>query len=124
MKTCSPVVGVGGVPAYILSGHPPRRSGAGHDRAVYHFLTTREQRQQYLRTLNAATGFAAAAVFGCFAPDGPENCSGLPVARYTPTQLACQLGATWLLTGQDREEHTTPAGTIQSFTWITLRKQP
>jgi hypothetical protein len=26
-------------------------------------------------------------------------------------------------TGQDREEHLTPAGTIQPFTWIALRRQ-
>lgn len=110
--------------ADVLSWHPQRRYQAWHDRAVYHFLTTGEQRQQYLRTLDAATGPGAAAVFGCFAPDGPQHCSGLPVARYTPAHLACQLGATWQLTGQDREEHITPAGTIQPFTWITLRKQP
>jgi trans-aconitate methyltransferase len=112
------------VTADILTWFPERRYQAWHDRAVYHFLTTGEQRQQYLRTLDAATSPGAAAVFGCFAQDGPQHCSGLSVARYTPDQLACQLGTTWQLTGQDREEHTTPAGTIQPFTWITLRKQP
>jgi trans-aconitate methyltransferase len=112
------------VTADILTWRPERRYQAWHDRAVYHFLTTGEQRQQYLRTLDAATGPGAAAVFGCFAPDAPQHCSGLPVARYTPAQLARQLGPAWELTGQDREEHITPAGTIQPFTWITLRKQP
>jgi hypothetical protein len=110
--------------ADILTWHPQRRYQAWHDRAVYHFLTTGEQRQQYLHTLDAATGPGAAAVFGCFAPGGPQYCSGLPVARYTPVQLARQFGATWLLTGQDQEEHTTPAGIIQPFTWISLCKQP
>ena len=63
------------------------------------------------------------AVFGCFAPDGPRFCSGLPVARYSPAHLARQAGPRWLLISQDREEHVTPAGTIQPFTWITLRRQ-
>ena len=109
--------------ADVLSWHPRRHYQAWHDRAAYHFLTIDEHRQLYLRTLLAATAPGAIAVFGCFAPDGPQRCSGLPVARYSPAQLARQVGAKWLLISQDREEHITPAGTIQPFTWIALRRQ-
>jgi len=109
--------------ADVLSWHPRRRYQAWHDRAAFHFLTTEEPRQQYLHTLNTATARDAIAVFGCFALDGPQHCSGLPVARYSPAQLARQIGAEWLMTSQDREEHITPAGTIQPFTWIALRRQ-
>ncbi len=109
--------------ADVLSWHPQRRYQAWHDRAVYHFLAIDEHRQQYLHTLDAATAPDAVAVFGCFAPDGPQHCSGLPVARYSPAQLARQIGAKWLLISRDREEHITPAGTIQPFTWIALRRQ-
>jgi trans-aconitate methyltransferase len=109
--------------ADVRTWHPSRRYQAWHDRAAYHFLTTDEDRQQYLRTLDAATAPAAVAVFGCFAPDGPQHCSGLPVTRYSPEQLARQLGASWLLISQDREEHATPAGTIQPFTWAALRRK-
>ena len=110
--------------ADVLSWHPRRRYHAWHDRAVYHFLTIEEHRQQYLRTLNTATVPGAIAVFGCFAPDGPQQCSGLPVARYSAAQLARQIGAEWLLISQARKEHITPAGTIQPFTWVALRRQP
>jgi trans-aconitate methyltransferase len=109
--------------ADVLSWHPRRHYQTWHDRAAYHFLTVDEDRQQYLRTLNAATTPGAIAVFGCFAPDGPQHCSGLPVSRYSPAQLVRQLGTRWLLISQDREEHITPAGTIQPFTWIALRRQ-
>jgi trans-aconitate methyltransferase len=111
------------VTADVLSWDPQRHYQAWHDRAVYHFLTTDEHRQQYLHTLDTATAPGAIAVFGCFAPDGPQRCSGLPVARYGPAQLARQIGTKWLLISQDREEHITPAGTIQPFTWIALRRQ-
>jgi trans-aconitate methyltransferase len=111
------------VTADVLSWHPQRHYQAWHDRAAYHFLTTDEHRQQYLHTLDAATAPDTIAVFGCFAPDGPQRCSGLPVARYGPAQLARQIGTKWLLISQDREEHITPAGTIQPFTWIALRRQ-
>ena len=109
--------------ADVLSWHPPRRYLAWHDRAVFHFLTLDEHRQQYLHTLDTATAPGAIAVFGCFAPDGPQQCSGLPVARYSAAQLARQIGAEWLLISQDREEHITPAGTIQPFIWVALRRQ-
>lgn len=109
--------------ADVLSWHPPRHYQAWHDRATYHFLTVDEDRQQYLRTLEAATAPGAIAVFGCFAPDGPQYCSGLPVARHSPAELARQLGTRWLLISQDREEHITPAGAIQPFTWIALRRE-
>jgi hypothetical protein len=75
-----------------------------------------------LRTLDAAADPGAIAVFGCFAPDGSQHCSDLPVARYSPAQLARQVGAKWLLISQDRVEHITPGGAIQPFTWIALRR--
>ena len=109
--------------ADVLSWHPQRRYQAWHDRAAFHFLTIDEHRQQYLHTLDTATTPDTIAVFGCFAPDGPQHCSGLPVARYSPAQLARQIGTKWLLISQDREEHITPAGAIQPFTWIALRRQ-
>ena len=109
--------------ADVLTWQPGRRYRAWHDRAVFHFLTAPQQRRDYLRALGAATGPGAVAVFGCFAPDGPEQCSGLPVARYSPAQLAGELGGQWCLISQDRQEHVTPAGIVQPFTWAALRKQ-
>jgi trans-aconitate methyltransferase len=109
--------------ADVLRWAPRRHYQAWHDRAVYHFLTTDEDQQQYLQTLSKATAPGAIAVFGCFAPDGPLHCSGLPVARYSPADLARQFGTKWVLTAQDREEHITPAGTIQPFTWIAAQRQ-
>lgn len=110
--------------ADVLTWQPPRRYQAWHDRAVFHFLATARHRRHYRQVLVAATAANAVAVFGCFAPDGPQQCSGLPVARYSAAQLAAQLGNKWLLISQDREEHRTPAGRIQPFTWVALRKQP
>jgi trans-aconitate methyltransferase len=109
--------------ADVRSWHPERHYQAWHDRAVFHFLTSDEHRQQYLHTLDTATDQGAIAVFGCFSPDGPQRCSGLPVARYSAAQLARELGTKWRLTSQAREEHTTPAGTIQPFTWIALGRE-
>jgi trans-aconitate methyltransferase len=109
--------------ADVRTWEPGRRYRVWHDRAVFHFLTSAEDREQYLGVLEAATEPGAVAVFGCFAPDGPQQCSGLPVARYSATEVADELGSQWVLVSQAREEHHTPAGVIQPFTWAALRKQ-
>jgi SAM-dependent methyltransferase len=110
------------VTADIRTWVPPRRFAAWHDRAVFHFLTDVQDQQAYLRALAAATAAGAVAVFGCFAPDGPPRCSGLPVARYAPADLAALLGPGWILIAQDREAHVTPSGQTQPFSWSALRR--
>jgi len=106
----------------IRAWQPPRRFAAWHDRAVFHFLTAESDRRAYRRVLAAATAADAVAVFGCFAPEGPPQCSGLPVARYGPRGLATELGHDWAVVAEDREDHATPAGLIQPFTWVALRR--
>jgi trans-aconitate methyltransferase len=108
--------------ADVRTWRPDRRFTAWHDRAVFHFLTAEPDRQAYLRALTGATAAGTAAVFGCFAPDGPQQCSGLPVARYDAGELADALGRDWTLIAQEREVHITPAGLTQPFTWVALRR--
>lgn len=108
--------------ADIRAWRPVRCFAAWHDRAVFHFLTTEPDRQGYRRALEAATAPGAVAVVGCFAPGGPLQCSGLPVARYAPGDLAAELGPDWALVAEDREEHITPNGLTQPFTWIAMRR--
>ena len=108
--------------ADVRTWQPWRSYRVWHDRAVFHFLTTPQDREQYLYALDSATEPGAIAVFGCFAPDGPRQCSGLPVARYSSLDLADHLGTQWTLISHAREEHVTPAGEIQPFCWTALRK--
>jgi hypothetical protein len=44
------------------------------------------------------------------------------VARYSPRELAAELGSGWTLVAEDREVHTTPAAVIQPFIWAALRR--
>lgn len=114
--------GVHWLAADLLTWQPRRCYRVWHDRAVYHFLTAAADQRRYWQALDDATGPGAVAVLGCFAPDGPQRCSGLPVARYSAGDVAGQLGNDWTLISQAREEHVTPAGVRQPFTWVALRK--
>jgi hypothetical protein len=70
---------------------------------------------RYLEHLRAVLKVRGSAVIATFAPDGPEHCSGLPVARYSPESLAERLGPGFTLADSRRHTHQTPWGTPQSF---------
>jgi hypothetical protein len=94
-----------------------------HDRAVLHFLTVAADQDRYRDNLIGAAHPGSVAVFGCFAPDGPTHCSGLPVVRRDSAGLAEFLGADWTMVAEDRESHTTPGGDVQQFTWAAFMRQ-
>lgn len=107
--------------ADVLDWHPSRRYDLWHDRALFHFLVAEEDRACYLRTLAAALPPGGAVILATFAPDAPERCSGLPVARYSAKELGAQLGDSFEPVEIRREEHTTPRGVSQPFTWLAGR---
>ncbi|MDQ2760661.1 MAG: class I SAM-dependent methyltransferase [Actinomycetota bacterium] len=106
----------------VLDWRAKREYGLWHDRAVFHFLTDAPDRQRYRDVLNAALAPGGAIIIETFAPDGPDRCSGLPVARYSPTSLAHELGPGLALVASGDYEHQTPSGAIQAFIWLALRK--
>jgi hypothetical protein len=110
--------------ADLLIWNPRRAYAAWHDRAVFHFITAARDKLRYLTILNTATKPGSVAILGCFASDGPEFCSGLPVARYSTADLTTTLGDDWTLVASEREEHHTPSGSVQPFTWAAFRRQP
>ena len=105
----------------LLRWHPPRQYDLWHDRALYHFLVDEKDRQRYAKTLRSALATGGFVIVATFAPDGPSMCSGLPVVRYSPDALAEALGTTFELLEVRREEHVTPRGSMQPFTWIAGR---
>ncbi|PWU47909.1 SAM-dependent methyltransferase [Micromonospora globispora] len=105
--------------ADLLTWKPERRYKIWHDRAVFHFLTTAEDRARYLDILRAALDPDGYVIIATFAADGPTSCSGLPVARYSPQQLAEQFPRFTVVRAQ-REDHRTPGEVIQPFTWLLL----
>jgi SAM-dependent methyltransferase len=93
-----------------------------HDRAVFHFLTTPEQRDAYVRQVLHALRPGGHVIVATFAEDGPTECSGLPVMRYDADGLHGEFGAPFELLGHEREEHVTPAGRVQSFLYCFCRR--
>ncbi|MBI3567821.1 MAG: class I SAM-dependent methyltransferase [Gemmatimonadetes bacterium] len=92
-----------------------------HDRAVFHFLTARADRERYVMQVRHAVRPGGFVLVATFAEDGPQRCSGLDVARYSPESLHAEFGEAFRLVESEREQHRTPWGAPQSFTYCLCR---
>jgi 2-polyprenyl-3-methyl-5-hydroxy-6-metoxy-1,4-benzoquinol methylase len=92
-----------------------------HDRAVFHFLTSMEQRFAYVRQVATAVKPGGHVIVSTFGPEGPKKCSGLDVVRYDAESLHSQFGVKFRLLKSSKELHATPFGTIQQFLYCLCR---
>lgn len=93
-----------------------------HDRAVFHFLLDPAARRRYVGLSERTVTPGGMAIMATFSHDGPERCSGLPVHRYEPDELARECGPRWLLSDSERHVHATPGGVEQSYVYSTFRR--
>lgn len=102
---------------------PQYRFDIWHDRAVFHFLNTQEERAAYVQTVLRAVRPGGHVIVATFAEDGPLQCSGLPVVRYRPETLHAEFGDAFLLVEHEKEVHHTPSGNVQQFVYCYCRKE-
>lgn len=115
--------GVSWVAADVLAHRfAPASVDLWHDRAVFHFLTTPEQRQAYVQQVLHALKPGGYAIVGAFGPNGPEQCSGLPVMRYGAESLHGVFGERFQLVRHSVDLHTTPWGAPQEFVYCYCRR--
>jgi ubiquinone/menaquinone biosynthesis C-methylase UbiE len=93
-----------------------------HDRAAFHFLTDSKDQAAYAERVLMAVRPGGHVIIGTFAPDGPERCSGLPVARHDAASLGEILGPSFELIGSRNQRHQTPMGTIERYQFSRFRR--
>ena len=92
-----------------------------HDRAVFHFLTAREDRAGYVQNVMHAVKRGGHVIVSTFGPEGPTKCSGLDVVRYDAESLHDQFGKHFRLVESTKEMHQTPFGKTQQFLYCYCR---
>ncbi len=92
-----------------------------HDRAVFHFLLTSDERRRYIAQVRHALRPDGHVVVATFAADGPMRCSGLEVCRYSPESLLTELGNDFTLLQSLKEDHHTPSGAVQRFQYSLFK---
>ena len=93
-----------------------------HDRAVFHFLTTDEDRKAYVKQVLRALKPGGRVIMATSGSNGPTQCSGLPVMRYAPEELHSKFGEAFTLLAHEEQLHHTPFGTDQQFIYCMCRK--
>lgn len=104
----------------IVGFNPPNRFALWHDRAVFHFLTSRNDRNNYVKVLKRSLAPGGHVIIMTFAVGGPLKCSGLEIVQYDADKLMAELGQDFKLLETGHEEHDTPAGGKQQFAWFRL----
>jgi ubiquinone/menaquinone biosynthesis C-methylase UbiE len=100
---------------------PPAHYEFWHDRAVFHFLTEPETRQRYVAAVRRSLKLNGHIVVATFGEQGPDHCSGLEVARYSPDALHDQFGTSFKKVSSRTENHMTPWGAEQEFVYCYCR---
>ena len=107
----------------LLAWRPARPYMLWHDRAVLHFFTEPQDRAAYAGVLREALSPGGFAIIATFAPDGPTSCSGLPVRRSSADEVLALLGDGFVHVRASSEQHITPGGRAQSFSWLVARRR-
>jgi SAM-dependent methyltransferase len=92
-----------------------------HDRAVFHFLIEPADQEAYLSCLREAVRPGGHVIIATFGPQGPQECSGLPVERYDAEKLSRRLGSEFKLLKSLEKVHTTPWGATQQFMYCLFQ---
>lgn len=92
-----------------------------HDRAVFHFFAAVADQDAYVLRVRSTLRVGGHVVLATFAPDAPEQCSGLPVARHDTRSISERFGDAFAVVDSFELDHHTPWGTPQRFTHVVLR---
>ena len=106
--------------ADVLDLPGDRHYALWHDRAVFHFLTEQDERDDYRASLERCLNPGGWLVVATFGPNGPLTCSGLPIIRYSHEQLAAEFPG-FDLVATSGEDHQTSWGATQQFSAVLLR---
>lgn len=100
-----------------------RRFALWHDRAVFHFMVDPPDRNAYLAVLRRSLQAGGHLIPATFGPQGPTECSGLPVCRYDAEALSGALGGDFELVSALLVDHQTPSGKPQQFLYAHFRRR-
>jgi hypothetical protein len=107
----------------ILAFKPAKSYNIWHDRAVFHFLLTKKERDAYFEVLAQSLANGGIAFINTFAPDGEIQCAGLDIISYDEEKMKEILPEGLELLESKKFIHTTPRGTSQKYSAFTIRKK-
>jgi SAM-dependent methyltransferase len=91
-----------------------------HDRAVFHFLTDQQDKENYRKLLNTAvSGYF---ILATFSDQGPNKCSGLEICNYAKQDIQAFFSFNFRMIRSFKYNHLTPFGSYQNFIFSVFSK--
>lgn len=104
----------------VTDFQPTLQYDCWHDRATFHFLTSKNDLNKYLTIARKAV--SPFMLIGTFSDKGPKKCSMLDVHQYTEEELQKQLQNDFEKIKCITEDHKTPFNTIQNFLFCSFKR--
>ena len=93
-----------------------------HDRAAFHFLLTKKEKDAYFETMSQSLTIGGIAIINTFAKEGEMQCAGLDIIPYDESSMREILPENLELIAYNGFMHTTPRGTEQKYASFVIRK--
>ncbi len=110
------------IEANIVDFEPKETYDFWHDRAVFHFLTEKEDIVKYQALVSKYISSEGFFLLGTFSENGPLKCSGLEIKQYSEAQMLDLFGADFKAIECFQENHTTPFETTQQFQFCGFQR--
>lgn len=114
------------IPKYICSDimnfHVKEKYSLWHDRALFHFLTQKQERAKYFETLKESLTSNAVAIINTFSLEGQTQCAGLSIVQYNDKKMINELPEGLELIEYTNYIHITPAQTQQAYSSFIIKK--
>jgi len=94
-----------------------------HDRAVFHFLTDKDDISKYLQNATDYIESGGYMIIGTFSKDGPNLCSDLEVQQYSEKEITDRFKKDFALIKCFYENHVTPSGSKQNFLFCIFKRK-
>ena len=96
---------------------PHKKYALWHDRAVFHFLTSKNEIKRYTKNVMLNTENF---IVGTFSTSGPEKCSGLKITQYDESLLQKLFEENMIIKKVEYINHVTPFETTQNFIFCSF----
>ena len=94
-----------------------------HDRALFHFLLSKKERQKYFEVLSDSLREDATAIISTFRIDGPIECAGLEIIQYNHEKMSHELPNNLEIIHTQEYTHITPKESEQKYIYFLIKKR-
>jgi len=110
------------VVADVTTFVPPEQYTVWHDRAAFHFLTSKNAVDKYVEIVRKGIRPNGILVLGTFSESGPVKCSGLEIRQYSEASMTKLLKQFFQRIKCITVDHRTPGDAIQNFLFCSFRR--